>query len=126
MLTTDRETSDLKVEIATLQSAGSLQEQKVSSLRGEIERITTANEKMADSLTDTDKRVNQLELSNEQMKNELKRAETELSDYKFKATTVLQSKEKVITALREQLSQPVKVCFRVTGCTNTHVLFYFG
>ena len=112
MLITDRETSDLRVEIATLQSAGSLHERKVSSLQGEIERVTAANEKMADTLTDTDRRANQLEQSNEQLKSELKRAETELSDYKYKATTVLQSKEKVITTLREQLSQPVKVLYR--------------
>eukprot|EP00800_Vazella_pourtalesii_P017518 TRINITY_DN5366_c1_g1_i3.p2 TRINITY_DN5366_c1_g1~~TRINITY_DN5366_c1_g1_i3.p2 ORF type:complete len:310 (+),score=100.87 TRINITY_DN5366_c1_g1_i3:821-1750(+) len=108
MLITDRDTSDLKVEIATLQSASSLHEQKVSSLQREIERVTAANEKMTDRLTDTDNRGNLLEESNEQLKSELKRAETELSDYKYKATTVLQSKEKVISALREQLSQPVK------------------
>lgn len=112
MLITDRDTSDLKVEIATLQSASSLHEQKVSSLQREIERVTAANEKMTDRLTDTDNRGNLLEESNEQLKSELKRAETELSDYKYKATTVLQSKEKVISALREQLSQPVKVLYR--------------
>ncbi|KAI6653489.1 hypothetical protein LOD99_3385 [Oopsacas minuta] len=107
-LQSDRATSDLKVEIATLQSAQATQLQETSSLQREIERISADNDRLTESMTDKEKIAEQLEQSNEQLRSELKRTETDLTDYKYKATTVLQSKEKVITALREQMNQPMK------------------
>ena len=58
---------------------------------------------------ETEKRASQLRESCEQLRSQLRGAETELTDYKYKATTVLQGKDKLIDTLRDQISQPVKV-----------------
>ena len=71
--------------------------------------MTAVNKKLSDSVTERDKRASQLEESCELLRSQLRGAEIELTDYKYKATTVLQSKDKLIDTLRDQISQPVKV-----------------
>ena len=98
----------MKVELATLQTqldaTQSSREQESTALREQIERLTGERDRLSETTHMSDLRCREMDNRCVHLQSQLTGKEKDLLEYKQKATTVLQTKEKLILGLQEELS----------------------